>query len=164
MSYIDIKLIPRISAGILFSATLSFGQVENSVDQEPPTQIEEQDLITLSGKIRAIKTKLCERNQGGSRVCFHLTVLTSQQKEIDLHLGAKDIVGKVVNQLAVNQILAFDAFRSQQMPENSYIAKTLSLDDRVIHLNNDVTTPNWFHSQDSEQKNNHEWQKPSKTN
>ena len=99
-------------------------------------------VTTLSGKVLEIKTGPCEKTTGKSPSGTHLIV---QSGEIiyNIHLGPEKAVDHVVDQLAIGSLVTFDVFRTEKMPENAYIAKSITLEDKVIHLRDDNLRPSW---------------------
>jgi hypothetical protein len=99
-------------------------------------------VTTLSGKVLEIKTGPCEKTTGKSSIGTHLIV---QSGEIihNIHLGPEKAVDHVVDQHAIGSWVTFEVFRTEKMPENSYIAKSLTLDDKVLHLRDDNLRPSW---------------------
>ena len=96
----------------------------------------------LSGELLEIKTGPCEKTTGKSPVGTHLIVLSDGTK-LNIHLGPEKAVDHVVDQLTIGSSVTFDAFRTEKMPENAYIAKSLTLDGKVINLRDNNLRPSW---------------------
>ena len=96
----------------------------------------------LSGKVLEIKTGPCENTTGKSPSGTHLIV---QSGEIinNIHLGPEKAVDHIVDQLSIGSLVTFEVFRTEKMPENAYIAKSLAIDDKVIHLRDGNLRPSW---------------------
>jgi hypothetical protein len=99
-------------------------------------------VTTLSGKVLEIKTGPCEKTTGKSRIGTHL-IIQSDGTELNIHLGPENAVDHVIDQLAIGSPVTFDVFRTEKMPENAYIAKSVTLGDKVIHLRDDNLRPSW---------------------
>jgi len=84
-------------------------------------------VTTISGNLLEIKTGLCE-SKGGN---------------VNIHLGPAMAVDHVVNQLVIGSTLSIDVFRTDRLPKNAYIAKSLALNDKTIHLRDDNLRPSW---------------------
>jgi hypothetical protein len=137
-----LRLMIALFAALLFSipATAQKGTGEaTGVAQQavkPP-------VITVSGKLLEIKTGPCENTTGRSPVGTHLIVQSEDGVNLDIHLGPENAVDHIVDQLTIGQSVTFEAFRTEQLPDNAYIAKSLRLDDKVIHLRDDNLRPSW---------------------
>lgn len=97
----------------------------------------------LSGTIKEIKIGPCEKTTGRSREGAHLIVQTPQATTINLHLGPTFALRDELKQLAVGQDVSFEAFRTDRMAKDAYIAKTVKSGDKVFTLRNDNLRPTW---------------------
>lgn len=100
-------------------------------------------VIQITGILTDIKIGPCENTTGRSPMGVHLIVLDRSDNDLNLHLGPMGALDHVIEQLAVGQSLSAEAFRTERMPEDSYIAKSLMLEDKVIHLRDDNLRPSW---------------------
>ncbi len=66
---------------------------------------------------------------------------TAHGQTLNLHLGPLSAVDHVVDQLSIGVSLTVRAFRTDEMPENAYVAKSLIFDHKVIHLRDDRLRP-----------------------
>ena len=97
---------------------------------------------TLTGKVLAIESGPCEKTTGRSSIGTHL-IVQDDDTELNIHLGPKQAVDHVVDQIAKGSSVTFDVFRTEKMPKNAYIANSLTLDDKVIHLRDANLRPSW---------------------
>ncbi len=97
---------------------------------------------TISGKILEIRTGPCGNTTGRSSMGTHLIVQGDKTK-LNIHLGPQSEVDHVVNQLSIGSLVTFDVFRTEKMPENAYVAKTLIFNDKIIHLRDHNLRPTW---------------------
>jgi hypothetical protein len=104
--------------------------------QKPATE-------TISGIIKDIKIGSCERTTGHSLVGVHLIVEAANAKTINLHLGPAAALEDVVDQLSSGQPITSEAFRTDVMPENAYVAKSLTVGDTTFDLRDDNLRPHW---------------------
>ena len=98
---------------------------------------------TMSGTIKHIKTGPCERTTGRSLEGVHLIVQVESGKMIDLHLGPAAALEDVLDQLSAGQQITFEAFRTDAMPQDAYVAKSLTAGDTTFELRDDSLRPNW---------------------
>ena len=98
---------------------------------------------TMSGTIKDIKTGPCERTTGRSLEGVHLIVQAETGKTINLHLGPAAALEDVLDQLSVGQQITFEAFRTDAMPQDAYVAKSLKAGDATFDLRDDNLRPNW---------------------
>jgi hypothetical protein len=111
------------------------------------SQATKPSVTTLSGRISEIKQEPCENSTGKSPVGVHLIIKTNEQKDINLHLGPEDAVDHIVQQIAVGDSLTFAAFRTEKLPEGAFIAKSLTFNEKVVHLRDENLRPSWAYGQ-----------------
>jgi len=137
-----LKLMITIFAALLFSvsalAQKGTGEATGIAQQtvKPP-------VITLSGKLLEIKIGPCENTTGWSATGTHLIMQSKDGAKLNIHLGPTSAVDHVIDQLVIGQPLSFDAFRTERLPDNAYILKSLILDGKVIHLRDNNLHPSW---------------------
>jgi hypothetical protein len=142
----SLKLIITTFAALLLSVSATAqkgaGEATGIAQQavKPP-------VITLSGKLLEIRTGPCENTTGKSPTGTHLIVQSEDGAKLNIHLGPENAVDHVVDQLAAGQSVTFEVFRTERLPDNAYIAKSLLLEDRVIHLRDDNLRPSWAYAQ-----------------
>ncbi len=98
---------------------------------------------TMSGSIKDIKIGRCERTTGRSLEGVHLIVQTESGKTINLHLGPAAALEDVLDQLSAGEQVTFEAFRTDAMPQDAYVAKSLKAGDTTFDLRDDNLRPNW---------------------
>lgn len=97
----------------------------------------------MSGTVTDMKIGRCVATTGRADTGLHLMVETAEIDPLDLHLGPADVLAHVIDQVAVGDTVSFEAFRTDAMPENAYVAKTLTFDDKTVHLRDDGLRPSW---------------------
>jgi hypothetical protein len=97
----------------------------------------------MSGTIKDIKTGPCERTTGRSVEGAHLIVQAESGKTINLHLGPVAALEDVLDHLSAGQQITFKAFRTDAMPQDAYVAKSLQAGDTTFDLRDDSLRPNW---------------------
>ncbi len=75
--------------------------------------------------------------------------------KFNIHLGPEKAVDHVVDQRVIGQAVTVDAFRTERLPDDAYIAKSLHLGDKVIHLRDDDLRPSWAYTQGKGQGRSH---------
>ena len=103
---------------------------------KPPVQ-------KMSGTVTDVKVGECEQTTGRSTTGAHLIVRTKEEKTINLHLGPLTAVEHVVEKVPPGTPISFDTFRTEAMPEDAYVAKSITVEDKVIHLRDKNLRPSW---------------------
>ena len=100
-------------------------------------------LVRISGKLQEIKTHPCESTTGKAEIGTHLILKNKHGQELNIHLGPASAVSEAVKRLTVGMKLDLLGFRTDKMPPNQYVAKTLILTNHVIHLRSSDLRPYW---------------------
>jgi hypothetical protein len=102
-------------------------------------------VVALSGKLVEIRIGLCEKTTGRAAVGTHLFLETPDGKSLNIHLGPAAAVADIVAKLSTreNQDLTVKAFRTEKMPENHYVAQSLTFDANTIELRDKTLRPVW---------------------
>jgi len=103
-------------------------------------------VVRISGKVLEIKTHPCEQTTGKAELGTHVILEDKQGRELNIHLGPAPVVAEAVEQLTVGRRLDVLGFRTDQMPPNQYVAKTLILGNRRIQLRDSELRPYWSSS------------------
>jgi len=96
----------------------------------------------MSGTIQGIEIGACEKTTGRSPMGAHLGVET-EGGVVNLHLGPVSAVDHVLEQLSIGQAIGFQAFRTEALAEDAWIAKSLEVDGKRIVLRDDGLRPAW---------------------
>ena len=94
------------------------------------------------GIIKDIKTGPCERTTGALEG-VHLLVQAESGKTINATLGPEAALEDVLDQLSAGQQISFEAFRTDAMPQDAYVAKSLKAGDTTFDLRDDSLRPSW---------------------
>lgn len=97
---------------------------------------------TITGTLKEIHTGPCESTTGRALIGTHLIVET-EAGEADVHLGPASALAPIVNQLEQGQQLTIEAFRTAQMPEDAFVARTVTADGHVFTLRDETLRPMW---------------------
>jgi len=106
-------------------------------------------VISISGKLLEIKSGPCEKTTGKANIGTHLILLGSEGQKFNIHLGPEKAVDHVIDQLSIKQMLSLDVFQTEEMPANAYIAKSLAINGKVIHLRDKNLRPSWAYPRGS---------------
>jgi hypothetical protein len=100
-------------------------------------------LQTITGTIKDIKVGPCEQTTGRSAEGMHLIVQTQDSNIINLHLGPSSALDGAFRKLSVGQAITSEAFRTDRLPPDAYIAKSLKSGDTTLELRDDNLHPKW---------------------
>lgn len=98
----------------------------------------------MSGTVTDAKVGACEQTTGRAVVGAHLIVRTDDADElVNLHMGPLRAVEPILAQVPAGTRVSFEAFRTEAMPPDAYVAKAISIDGKVIDLRDDNLRPTW---------------------
>jgi len=100
-------------------------------------------LIHISGKLQEIKTHPCENTTGKAELGTHLILKDMHDQELNIHLGPAPSVSETVKRLTIGTKLDLLGFRTEKMPPNHYVAKTLILANHIVQLRGSDLRPYW---------------------
>ncbi len=96
-----------------------------------------------SGVVTDVKIGPCEFTTGRSLVGAHLVVRTGTEGAVNLHLGPRDAVQPVIDAAPAGTPIMFEAFRTDAMPADAYVAKSITVDGETMALRDDTLRPTW---------------------
>jgi len=108
-------------------------------------------VVNITGELLEIKSGPCENSTGKGKIGIHLILQKKGGQRLNIHLGPESAVDHVVEQLVLKQQLSVDAFHTEKMPDNAYIAKSISINEKVIHLRDENLRPSWAYPRGSGQ-------------
>jgi hypothetical protein len=100
-------------------------------------------VVRLAGIVKKIETHPCKNTTGRAELGTHLIIKDSQNNKLNIHLGPTEDVNDIVRSLSVGSRIDILGFRTEKMPADQYVAKTLILSDQVIHLRDSMLRPYW---------------------
>jgi hypothetical protein len=100
-------------------------------------------IVLLTGTVEKIETHLCEHTTGRAELGTHLIIKDTRNQKLNIHLGPAEEVTGIVRCLSAGKNINVIGFRTEKMPANQYVAKTLVLNDQVIHLRDFMLRPYW---------------------
>ena len=101
------------------------------------------EVVSLSGNVLATDTGPCEKTTGPADAGSHFLLKTPKGMKLNIHLGPATAVDYIVEQLTVGKKVTVHAFRTVKMPDNHYVAQSLTLDGTTIRLRDEVLRPFW---------------------
>ena len=101
------------------------------------------EVVSLSGKVLTVKTEPCKMTTGRAYIGTHFLLETPEGEELNIHLGPAAAVDYVTDQLPVGENVTVDAFCTAKMPENHYVAQSLTFNNTSIRLRDVSLRPFW---------------------
>ena len=100
-------------------------------------------VLSMAGTITDIRIGPCEHTTGRSLEGVHLIVRVEDGSAINLHLGPKSALADALGLLSEGQPVSFEAFRTDLMPPDAYVATSVKTGGTTIELRDDNLRPNW---------------------
>ena len=100
-------------------------------------------LVRLSGTLQQIQTHPCESTTGKAELGTHLIIEDKDGQELNIHLGPASKVSEIAKRLTLRTRVDLLGFRTDKMPSNHYVAKTLILPNHIIPLRESDLRPYW---------------------
>jgi hypothetical protein len=101
------------------------------------------EIVGLEGKVSAVKTERCQMTTGRAYLGTHFVLKTADKKELNIHLGPAGVVDSISAKLSAGAKVKVKAFRTAAMPENHYVAQSLTIGDDTIKLRDENLRPSW---------------------
>ncbi len=101
------------------------------------------EVVTLSGKLVEIRTARCEASTGRLQVGTHITLQTSEGRALKIHLGPADRVADSVGELTVGQDMSVQAFQTEDLRPDDYVARSIRTRGKQIELRDSSLRPFW---------------------
>jgi hypothetical protein len=86
------------------------------------------EIVTFTGTLKEVLTGPCESTTGHYVTGTHLIIETEDGHELNVHLGAAG---------------PLSAFQTDQMPEDAYVAKSVTVGEDVVQLRDASLRPTW---------------------
>ena len=107
------------------------------------SQAVKPEIVTLSGKLIEIRTGRCEATTGQSPVGTHIILEAPDGKKFNIHLGPADVIGDKVGKLSVGEDLAVQAYRTDKLKAQEFVAQSLTSGETQIELRDAQLRPVW---------------------
>jgi hypothetical protein len=101
------------------------------------------EIVTFTGTLKEVLTGPCESTTGHYVTGTHLIIETEDGHELNVHLGAAGPLSELTSRLSLGQTLSFEAFQTDQMPEDAYVAKSVTVGEDVVQLRDASLRPTW---------------------
>ncbi len=101
------------------------------------------EVVQFSGTVKAIVTEPCELTTGRSTTGTHVVLTKNGEGELNVHLGPASSVEFATAKLVVGQDVTVDAFRTEKMKQNHYVAQSLTADGGTVQLRDQNLQPLW---------------------
>jgi hypothetical protein len=141
MSKVRVSMLTLAVLGLVASAALAqrgVGDPSGVARTGTPPEI-----VTLSGKVLEVKTEPCTNTTGRFPVGTHFLMNTAEGKTLNIHLGPAAMVEFVAKELVPDKAVTVDAFRTEKMKADHYVAQQLSYDGRSVRLRDETLQPVW---------------------
>jgi hypothetical protein len=99
--------------------------------------------VTLAGVVVEVEVGPCENTTGRSLVGTHFFLKTPEGKTLNIHLGPADQMEAILNALPVGEEVQVQAFRTERMQADHYVARSITVGDEVLRLRDDNLRPVW---------------------
>jgi hypothetical protein len=103
----------------------------------------EIDTVTLWGTVVEVQSGPCESTTGRSPIGTHFFLKTGEGKTLNIHLGPAVQVEPVVRALPVGERVQVQAFRTERMEADHYVAQRVTAGDHTMRLRDDNLRPLW---------------------
>jgi len=100
-------------------------------------------ILSMAGTVAEIRVGPCEYTTGPSLEGVHLIVKVPDGSTVNLHLGPKSALTDDLKHLSVGQAVDIEAFRTDLMPQDAYVATSIQAGAATIDLRDGNLRPNW---------------------
>jgi len=95
---------------------------------------ERPEVVSLTGQLMKFDTHPCEMTTGVSPLGTHLWLKMADGREINLHLGPSPAIERLLANVEAGSTLQVQAFRTEKMKENDYVAVSLNDENKTVVL------------------------------
>lgn len=99
--------------------------------------------VTLKGTVSEVKIGSCEQTTGGGVTGVHLQVKSADGRDINLHLGPQAALDDVLKVVKAGSAIKADAFRTDRMPQDAFVARSITVDNQAFQLRDENLRPRW---------------------
>jgi hypothetical protein len=101
------------------------------------------EIVALSGQVLEVTTEPCANTTGRSPVGTHFLLKTAEGRTLNIHLGPAAMVESVAKELVPDKAVKVQAFRTEKMKADHYVAQQLAYDGRSTTLRDETLQPVW---------------------
>lgn len=103
-----------------------------------------QPLTTdIVGVVEAVEQAPCALTTGRAAEGAHVILRTSDRGRVNLHLGPVAALPDLLARLKPGMAITAAALWTDQMPDNAYVARTVTVGDRTFTLRDQAFRPAW---------------------
>lgn len=132
-----------VMAGCLLTAAPAVAQRGMGDAEGMARNPQAAEYVDLSGTVSEVVTGPCEMTTGRAAVGAHVIVQSDTLGRINVHLGPAAAVEALLDHLEPGVALTAEAFRTDRMPADAYVAKTVHVGDADYVLRGDDLRPAW---------------------
>lgn len=138
------KLVVIVVLTVLMTTnTATWGQRGVGGNEGVVRQTIETQRMSIKGTVKEIIIETCENTTGPFGIGMHLLLTTGEKKQYNVHLGPAVIVRNLVEPLEEGQSVTVQAFRTQKMPTEDFVAITLKFNGKTVRLRDENLRPTW---------------------
>lgn len=138
-----LALLVAVALSWAVGATTAYAQKGVGDAEGVARQAVKPKVVSISGKVVAVKTEPCKMTTGPSYLGTHFLLQTPAGKELNIHLGPANMVGQLAERLAAGRKVNVEGFRTDKMQREHYVAQSVALGKDVIELRDDALRPVW---------------------
>jgi len=103
------------------------------------------EVIQISGELQKVVNETCTQTTGRYSKGTHLLVKTEagETQPLNVHLGPAREVTSMTDQLETGQEIQMKVFRTDNLPENQYVAKEFISKGKTYELRDAALRPFW---------------------
>jgi hypothetical protein len=137
--------IPTLAALIVLMATPGSALAQKGLGDTEGIARQGLDLpvLDLSGVVDEVVTEQCAMTTGRAAIGAHMILKTPDDTILNIHLGPAAALAELLDSLRPGESVAVTAFRTDPMPANAYVARTITVGDMDFALRDDALRPNW---------------------
>lgn len=106
-------------------------------------QGERPPVTMLAGMVEAVETGPCEMTTGRAAIGVHLQIETEEHGPVNLHLGPAPALQALLDRVAAGRPVTAAAFRTDRLPEDAFIAQSVTVDGNHFMLRDESLRPRW---------------------
>ena len=138
------KLVSIVALTVLMTTgTATWGQRGVGDNEGLVRQAIETQRTAIEGTVKEILIETCENTTGPFGIGMHLLLTTGDKKQYNIHLGPAVLIKDLVKPLEAGQSVTVQAFRTQEMPAEDFVAITLKFDGKTVRLRDENLQPVW---------------------
>lgn len=138
------KLIGLVAlAALMTMCPATLGQRGIGDDEGVVRQSIETQRISIEGTVKEIVVEKCENTTGPFGTGMHFLLMTGEEKQYNVHLGPAVLVRDLAGPLEAGQSVTVQAFRTEKMPAEHFVAVVLTFNGKTVRLRDENLRPIW---------------------